>query len=80
MRGIMKTLEKISPEKTASVLLEECAGECRKTLGIYSMFQTKDFSSELIAATLSKLAVSIDDLRTQTDGLRSLLDDKTKWM
>ena len=71
----MKTLEKISSDKTTSELLEELEGKCQATLVLYSQLKTKNFSSDLIAAMLSDLAESIDDLRMHTDGLPDFIKD-----
>jgi hypothetical protein len=48
-------------------------------LDIYSELHTKDYSSALISAVLSELAMSIEHMRVQTDWFRDLIDDKAKW-
>jgi K+/H+ antiporter YhaU regulatory subunit KhtT len=72
----MKTAEKITLNKTLSVLIKELADECQETLKLVSQLEIKDLSAEQIASILSELAVSAVHLHTHTQGLQDLINDE----
>jgi len=72
----MKTAEKMTLNKTLSVLIKELADECQETLKLVSQLEIKDLSAEQIASILSELAVSAVHLHTHTESFQDLINDE----